>query len=409
MSGPRFVIVSRTFWPIIDDSTLRLHAWLKQFKKLDVTISVVTALWNYRWPLQCSFDETAIQRIGPPPLVARSFKSYTKSVVEHLILQQSSYDAILFDHAPEEAIACCQSKELAGKPKLFCFENKEAHDGNLGVSSTVQEACRHADYVLVYGATEERVLRSIGISENKLERIGQVNLTPLSRGLSERRRARALLGECCGDLVVPFDGSVIVVPTSMRCRDTLEMFLQAIDPLLDRQPDLRVWLIGDGPERGSIYEKIRDLEGARQIALPGCFDSIDEIFQAADVCVVPTRGEGLNYFAPLAWQSQIPCIVPLSAAAKERTPEHARWGLFAPDDLIKLRGLLQRAIEVSTESVPRTAPRDADVEGAGAEGAWNLERWSRWGFRQPEPASLPTSPAVSERPTLESIWKRRNR
>jgi len=51
MSGPRFVIVSRCFWPIIDDSTLRLQAWLKQFKKLDVTISLVTALWNYRLPL----------------------------------------------------------------------------------------------------------------------------------------------------------------------------------------------------------------------------------------------------------------------------------------------------------------------------------------------------------------------
>lgn len=404
MSGPRFVIVSRCFWPIIDDSTLRLQAWLKQFKKLDVTISLVTALWNYRWPLKCNFDETAIQRIGPPPLAARSFKSYTKSVVEHLILQQANYDAILFDHAAEEAIACCQSKELAGKPKLFWFENKEANDGNLGVPSAVQEACRHADHVLVYGATEERVLRSVGISENKLERIGQVNLTPLSRGMYERKRARALLGECCGDLVVPFDGSVIVVPTSMRCRATLEMFLQAIDPLLDRQPDLRVWLIGDGPERSSIYEKIRDLEGARQIAMPGCFDSIDEIFQAADVCVVPTGGEGLNYFAPLAWQNQIPCILPLSAVARERTPEHARWGLFAPDDVLKLRGLLQQAIEVSTESVPT-----ATLSVADSQGAWNSERWNRWGLRKPETVSLPASAAGSERPTLENIWKRRNR
>lgn len=404
MSGPRFVIVSRCFWPIIDDSTLRLQAWLKQFKKLDVTISLVTALWNYRWPLKCSFDETAIQRIGPPPLAARSFKSYTKSVVEHLILQHSNYDAILFDHAAEEAIACCQSKELAGKPKLFWFENNEANDGNLGVPSAVQEACRQADHVLVYGATEERVLRSVGISENKIERIGQVNLTPLSRSLSERKRARALLGECCGDLVVPFNGSVIVVPTSMRCRATLENFLQAIDPLLDRRPDLRVWLIGDGPERGSIYEKIRDMEGARQIALPGCFDSIDEIFQAADVCVLPTRGEGLNYFAPLAWQSQIPCVLPLSAVSKERTPEHARWGLFAPDDLLKLREVLPQAIEVSTESVPTAAMR-----AAYGEGAWNSERWKQWGFRKPEPASLSMSPAVSERPKLDITWKKRNR
>jgi hypothetical protein len=72
----------------------------------------VTALWNYRWPLKCTFDEVPLFRIGPPPLAARSFKSYLKAVVDHLILHRVSYDAVLFDQAAEECVAVCQAKEL---------------------------------------------------------------------------------------------------------------------------------------------------------------------------------------------------------------------------------------------------------------------------------------------------------
>ena len=78
MTRPRYVIVSRRFWPILDDSTYRLQAWLRQLKKLGVDVSLLTVQWNYRWPLKCSLVETAIQRIGPPPLALRSFRSYLK-------------------------------------------------------------------------------------------------------------------------------------------------------------------------------------------------------------------------------------------------------------------------------------------------------------------------------------------
>lgn len=400
MSGPRLVIVSRWFWPVIDDSTLRLQAWLRTLKKLGVRVSLFTALWNHRWPLRCTFDEVSLQRIGPPPLAARSSKNYLRGVVDHLVLNRSQYDAIFFERAAEEAIACCHAKELGDKTKLLWFDPMDCADGLLSLPSVIQDACRSVDRVLVHGAAEERVVRSAGILPDRIERLGQVTLPSLSRASGERGRCRTLLSQCCGDLFVPLDGKVIVVPSTLQHRPSIEMFLQAVDPLLDRWPSLRVWFIGDGPERGRIYERIRDMDGARQIALPGCFDCVDDIFQLADVCMLTTPGEGLGFFAPLAWENNIPCLLPASGSSKERTPEMAKWGLFQPGNMPQLRELLGRALEMATDATIRKQ-RKLEVDDTGY--GWNLERWDVWariGYNR----SAPSGSSIT--PEKEPVWKR---
>ncbi|MBL8873536.1 MAG: glycosyltransferase family 4 protein [Planctomycetaceae bacterium] len=404
MSGPRLVIVSRTFWPVIDDSTFRLQSWLHKFEKLNVDVSLVTALWNYRWPLKCTFEEVPLFRIGPPPFASRSFKNYIKAVVDHLILHRTEYDAILFDKAAEECVATCQSKELVDKNKLFWFEHHEQVDGVLSLANVTQDACRSADRILVHGAAEERTLRSVGIMADKIERLGHVSLVHLPRTLGERSRARTILRECCGDLFVPTDGKVIIVPSELQHRASIDMFLQAIDPLLDRWPSLRVWFVGDGPERGRIYERIRDMDGARQIALPGCFDSVEEIFQLADVCVLTTPGEGLGYFAPLAWQNNIPCLLPMSSCSKERTPESARWGIYHPGNMPQLRELIAEALAKSTAA---TNHKLHAADNANEAVAWSLERWRTWGLSHENrtPRSSHSS-SVIERSDPNSSWKK---
>ena len=406
MSGPRLAIVSRCFWPVVDDSTLRLQAWLRQFKKLGLDVRLMTALWNYRWPLRCSFDGVTVQRVGPPPLSSRGFKSYLKALVDHLVLHQSQYDTLLFDAATEEAVACCQARELAGKRKLLWFEIRdEAATGMMLMSPVVLEACRLADQVLVQGAAEERLLRSGGVTATKIDRLGQVEVPHVSRSPGDRSRARGVLREACGDLFVPPDGRIIVVPTLMQNRPALDMLLQAIDPLLDRWPSMRLWFIGDGPERSRIYERIRDMEGARQIALPGCFDAVEELMQVADACVLTTPGEGLGYFAPLAWANGITCLLPVSTLAKERTPSDAKWGTYFPGNMPQLRDLLIQVVESTADSLPSRSLHNQTSE-YGAD--WSMEKWRRWGTAGSEQQEFSTAVRDTDQPISERLWKKWN-
>jgi glycosyltransferase involved in cell wall biosynthesis len=53
-------------------------------------------------------------------------------------------------------------------------------------------------------------------------------------------------------------------------------------------PQARLWLIGDGPQRDHLYRLVRRSELIGQVLLPGTFDSVEDVLQAADLLVSPT-------------------------------------------------------------------------------------------------------------------------
>ncbi len=59
----------------------------------------------------------------------------------------------------------------------------------------------------------------------------------------------------------------------------------------DRLPKARLWILGDGIKGHQIWERIIDLELADSIIMPGSFDNLSDIFQAADIYVHPLRSD----------------------------------------------------------------------------------------------------------------------
>jgi hypothetical protein len=118
------------------------------------------------------------------------------------------------------------------------------------------------------------------------------------------------------------------------------------------------------------------MDGARQIALPGCFDSVEEIFQLADVCVPQLLVKAWVSSCALAWQNSIPCVLPILSSSKERTPEHARWGMYNPGNMPQLRELIADALHKPSAA---TSTKLHAVESDHETVAWSVERWRSWG------------------------------
>ncbi len=47
----------------------------------------------------------------------------------------------------------------------------------------------------------------------------------------------------------------------------------------DRQPRLRVWMIGDGPELRHLYDMVRQAARHHDILFHSPFDDLEELFQ----------------------------------------------------------------------------------------------------------------------------------
>ncbi len=404
MTHLRLVIVARHFWPWVDDATLRLQSWLTEWNKLGIELQLLTPQWHMRWPLRCVAEEIQVHRIGPAPSSPRGMKAYLKNLIDWMILHRQKFDAILFDSGLAEANACCATRELADKAKLYWFEaSGESGLVPAEMPREVLDALRRVDQVLVPGAAEERLLRAVGIKGDKIDRLGLSGGKVLARGPTDRQQAKQILSHACGDLFVPMDGRVVLVPSCMRHPNGIRMFLQAIDPILDQQPNLRVWFVGDGPQRGQIYERTRDMDGARQIAMPGNFDSPEELLQVADVCVLTTPGEGLGFYAPMAWTNRIPCLLPNTAQGRECTPASDQWGLYGQGDMMHLRELLLRALgeRNPNSNEPNGVNRTRPVT------IWSLPQWEKWLNMRDARQAISTAEQGGEDVQVgTALWKR---
>lgn len=59
--------------------------------------------------------------------------------------------------------------------------------------------------------------------------------------------------------------------------------------VLESFPKAKLWILGDGPRSRKVWDTISDLDLIYTAIMPGYFDDLDEIFQAADLYVHPMR------------------------------------------------------------------------------------------------------------------------
>jgi glycosyltransferase involved in cell wall biosynthesis len=311
-------------------------------------------------------------------------------VIDWLRSYRSSYDAILFDNAGEEALAVAQSREFTDKPRIFRFESRRDEIGGTASEATAIEAARRAQLVLASDAPALRKLISAGVDASLISRLPPSNGVRVSRNQADRYGARKVLSDACGDLYVPQHGRVILVPTAMRDREGLETLLRASDPLLERDSSLRIWIIGDGPERGMVYDRLRDMEGYRQVAMPGQFDAQEELFQVADVCVITTVGDGLGYYAPTSWANGIPCLMPDSAESRAAIATRSESGLYSLSNASQLREMLDEALELTRSEARRRMASSSPDGGNGMMSSQELRTWVQSASLRMHPAKSST-------------------
>ncbi|MGO4543332.1 glycosyltransferase family 1 protein [Paenibacillus sp. 2TAB23] len=79
--------------------------------------------------------------------------------------------------------------------------------------------------------------------------------------------------------------------------------------LLEKRPNSRLLLVGDGPLKSEIERKVRDLRIEDHVMFLGVKSNINEMLQAFDVFVFPSYHEGLGIVVIEAQGAGLPCII----------------------------------------------------------------------------------------------------
>ena len=102
---------------------------------------------------------------------------------------------------------------------------------------------------------------------------------------------------------------VIIHVGQFRKQKNHQMILKIFKLLHQRDNNYHLILVGDGSERNSIENYIRDNELEETVSMLGARDDVNKLLQAADIFLFPSLFEGFGNALLEAQVSDLPCII----------------------------------------------------------------------------------------------------
>ncbi len=301
-------IFARQYWPTTCDASLRLRSWVDRLVIDGWKVQVFTPRWHRDWPERLVVDRATVVRIDDPPTNALRHRKFSKNVSALLERIRGTVDLIYCDAMDPMATAVAAMNRNDRATSIVRFYEPQNATGDW-LTKQMSEVLQRTDAIVAADARSHRRLLSIGIMEQKILRGGDNTIEVIPRRDEQRLTARQILRSVNYDLNVKHSNRVVVCLARFDSTADIAQLAKA-HQFIDGHPEVRIWLIGDGPARSTIYEKLRYEGVHRSVVMPGMFSSLTEIIQAADLCLIPPSLEGAQWLLPTCLGSGVSVICP---------------------------------------------------------------------------------------------------
>jgi glycosyltransferase involved in cell wall biosynthesis len=147
------------------------------------------------------------------------------------------------------------------------------------------------------------------------------------------------------------DGSIVIGHVGLFYRwDRLDVLIEVAKSILDRHPNVRVLLVGDGPEMDHLKQTAFRLGMERKVIFSGPVprDDVPAYIDAMDICVLPDSnafGSPIALFEFMAMAK--PCVVPDLGPMRDVIDDKVTGIMFPHGDYASLEKALLRFVEDS--------------------------------------------------------------
>lgn len=108
--------------------------------------------------------------------------------------------------------------------------------------------------------------------------------------------------------------------------------LRCLPALVERLPDTRLWIIGEGDQRKVLADEARDLGVQKNVVLAGFRDDVPDLICGMDVLAHPALMEGFGYVLVEAMAAGVPVVSSNTSNLPEIIDEGATGFLLDPED-----------------------------------------------------------------------------
>ena len=299
MKGMRLALVTRRFWPLVGGAEMVMSNLATEFRRRGAVPIILTAQWRSDWPTEVVHREVPVRRLPNPARRGWGTLRYMASLGGWLRGHRHELDLVCVSMLKHDAYTALGALREAPIPVVLRAEGAGASGdcrwqqiGRFG--GRIRRRCRQADALIA----PSRVIRDELLeADYPPERVHYIpNGVPLigPRNPRNRHAARCALGEANHDLAVHDATPVVVYTGRLDEAKGLYELVAAWPRVLEQLPDARLWLVGEGPLRVPLYQRMVDLGVHHQVHLPGAFDQVDDLLLAADLFVLPSHEEGMS-------------------------------------------------------------------------------------------------------------------
>jgi glycosyltransferase involved in cell wall biosynthesis len=125
------------------------------------------------------------------------------------------------------------------------------------------------------------------------------------------------------ELGIPASAPLVVSVSVLRAQKALDVLVRAAQRVHAAIPEVRVLIVGDGPERDNLTRLVRELALEEVVLFTGHRSDIGDVLAASDVVALSSAFEG----SPLALMESMGAGKPVVATRVGGVPEIARDGI----------------------------------------------------------------------------------
>ena len=287
LSQKRIAIVTRRFWPVSGPTEHFIADLADAFTFCGHEVELFTAAWQKNWPAECSFREFGMRRLARPSSGPWGTYRFQRALLRGL----EAFE-------PDAVLMFGNGEDLAPVRKLFgdsvrCIVRVD-HRAVAGMSRLTQKAIRLdlADSVICDSLRTRNELssRKLLLPDNiHIVTDGTPYRIQHRRSLVQQANARTALGDAHPILRIDAAQPLVVTGAPMNGDGGVADLVRAWSIVLESFPKGKLWILGDGPRSRKIWDTISDYEIVYNAIMPGYFDDLEVIFQAADLYVHPMR------------------------------------------------------------------------------------------------------------------------
>jgi glycosyltransferase involved in cell wall biosynthesis len=307
----RLAIAAPRFWPLVEDASTHLLRLAESLIAAGHSVTVVSGLWQRSWPPQMLVGTVPLVRLPGAPRGGLATVRWMYSLAGWLREQAPRLDAVLVGGLRHEAyVALRTASKSSVRVVLLSGEGDVAWQRSAAFGGRIAARCRQAASIVAPTIELADELAAAGYERERITVIPRRVKIPPPRSQARRDQARAALAAMNYDLAATSTTPVALAAGRLDAEHRFSDLVRAWRIVTARKSDARLWIVGDGPWREKLYHQISDLDQRFRVLIPGTFDCLAELLEAADLFLSPAP----HTAPPLALLEALAAGLPVLAA-----------------------------------------------------------------------------------------------